>query len=230
MSHESIASTFDRWVESGQAETLEAGHRDVVQQVIAAMGIRPGEQILDMGCGAGWATRLLGNAAPGSGAVGIDASRKMIALAEATHDLTSRARYETGTFEALEFPEGRFDRVFSMEAMYYAVDLDMALKEALRVLKEGGKADIIVNCFAESPHTERWSDTVGLSMHYHTEAEWKAAFEEAGFTNVTTTRVLDSRGPGEEADFVPDAHCPDWKTAVELHAAGSLWIHGEKPS
>ena len=44
-----------------------------------------------------------------------------------------------------------------------------------------------------------------------------------------TTRVLDSRGPGEEADFTPSEHCPDWRTRVELHEAGTLWIRAARP-
>lgn len=229
MSHDRIRETFDDWAERGRAEGMEESHGDVVRQVIARMGIRPGDQTLDLGCGSGWATRLLAAAAPGAGAVGVDASPKMIARAEADHDLTSRARYETGTFEALDFPDGKFQRAFSMEALYYAVDLEAALAELFRVLKPGGTADVVIDRFRESPHTESWDTTVGIAMHWLGEDEWKEAFERAGFANVRTERVLDSRGPGDEASFEPDPHCPDWRTRVELHEAGSLWIHAEKP-
>ncbi len=228
MSHEKIAATFDSWAQSGQAERLADAHGDVVRQVIARMNIRPGQQILDLGCGSGWATRLLGSAAPGSGAIGVDVSPSMIARAEATHDLTARARYERGAFEKLDFKDAKFDRVFSMEALYYAVDLERALSEVFRVLKPGGSADVVLDHFEESAHTQHWSTKVGLAMHRLSEAEWQAAFERAGFANVVLTRVRDSRGPGSQAEFRPSEHCPDWQTRVELHEAGSLWIHAEK--
>jgi ubiquinone/menaquinone biosynthesis C-methylase UbiE len=228
MTHDRIASLFDTWATSGRAERLEDAHGDVVRQVIARMEVRPGQQILDLGCGSGWATRLLGSAAPGSGAIGVDVSAEMIARAEATHDLTSRARYERGTFERLDFRDGKFDKVFSMEALYYAVDLERALAEIHRVLKPGGAADVVLDRYKESPHTESWSSMLGLAMHWLSEQEWKAAFERAGFTDVALTRVLDSRGPGSPEDFQPSAHCPDWTTQAELHAAGSLWIHAVK--
>lgn len=230
MSHERIVSTFDAWAASGRGEGMEESHGDVVRQVVPRMGIRPGMQSLELGCGTGWATRLLAAAAPGAGAVGIDVSPRMIARAEELHDLTSRARYEVGAFEALDFPEGRFDRVFSMEALYYAVDLEAAVAEAWRVLKPGGSAHFVVDRFRESPHTEGWADQLGVAMHYLGEAEWKETLERAGFAPVVTRRVVDSRGPGDEADFVPGEHCPDYRTRVELHEAGSLWIHGEKPA
>ncbi len=228
MSHERIASTFDNWVQTGLAEGLETHHGDVVAQVIPQMGIKAGMQTLDMGCGTGWATRKLAAVAPGAGAVGLDVSEDMIKKAEELHDLTSRARYERGAFEAMGLPDGRFDRVFSMEALYYALDLSAAIGEILRVLKPGGISHVIIDRFAESVHTEGWEEQIGLDMAFLSEAEWKGAFESAGFTGVETERVIDSRGPGDEASFEPDRHCPDWTTRVELHEAGSLWIRAIK--
>lgn len=228
MSHEKIAATFDEWATTGRAEGLEQGHGDVVRQVIAEMEFRAGDQVLDLGCGSGWGTRLLANGAPGSGAVGIDVSPEMIAKADASHDWTYRARYEKGTFEALDFPDGKFNKIFSMEALYYAVDLDRALAEMFRVLKPGGTADIVVDFYKDSPHTASWPDMVGLELNHLSEEEWKTRFEAAGFSPVETRRVIDTRGPGDEGAFEPSTHAPTWQVRVELHAAGSLWIHAEK--
>jgi len=230
MSHEKIAATFDEWARTDRTLRMQEGHEDVGRQVIARMGVRPGEAILDLGCGHGWATRLLGAAAPGSQAVGVDVSRSMLRRAEELHDLTARARYEHGKFEELDFAGDRFHRIFSMEALYYAVDLGRSLGEMLRVLKPGGTADVVVNRFEESPHSARWDALLGVDMHFLGADQWRAAFERAGFVNVRTERLRDSRGPGSEADFETSEHCPDWKTQVELHEAGSLWIHAEKPA
>jgi ubiquinone/menaquinone biosynthesis C-methylase UbiE len=209
MSHEKIATTFDRWAEDGHAERLADAHGDVVRQVISRMGIRAGQQILDLGCGSGWATRLLASG-PGSGAIGVDVSPAMIARAEATHDLTTRARYERGTFEKLDFKDAKFDKVFSMEALYYSVDLERALAEIARVLKAGGSADIVLDHYEESPHTLLWPSKMGLAMHRLSEAQWRAQFERVGFTGIVLARVRDSRGPGNRADFKPSEHFPDW--------------------
>jgi len=227
MSHEDIARTFDEWVKNGQAAGLEDGHGDVVRQVIAGMEFKAGDHTLDLGCGTGWATRLLANGAPGSGAIGVDVSSEMIAQAESLHDWTYRARYERGTFEKLDFPDGKFDHVFSMEALYYAVDLPAALAEVARVMKPGATADIIVDHFTDSVHTHSWSDSIGLPLNTLSEEEWAAAVLAAGLASVTTTRVIDSRTP-DEATFKPSVHCPTWQTRIELHEAGSLWIHATR--
>jgi cyclopropane fatty-acyl-phospholipid synthase-like methyltransferase len=62
--HAAIARTFDSWAHQGRDASMERGHGDVVGQVISKLGIKPGEQILDLGCGNGWATRLLARSAP----------------------------------------------------------------------------------------------------------------------------------------------------------------------
>ena len=110
MSTSAIAAKFDEWADAGRDASMESGHQDVVEQVVAQLGIGPGQQILDLGCGNGWATRLLAKSAAGSGAVGVDASPKMIKRAEELHSFTIRARYEVANFDALDFKDGHFDR------------------------------------------------------------------------------------------------------------------------
>jgi ubiquinone/menaquinone biosynthesis C-methylase UbiE len=228
MSHERIATTFDTWAKNGRAESMEQGHGDVVRQVIAKMHFEPGDQTLDLGCGNGWATRMLAKSAPGAGAVGVDIAQAMVARAEELTSFTIRAKYEVARFEELPFRDASFDKVFSMEAIYYSVDLGRTLAEVHRVLVPGGTADFVIDCFAESPSTRAWSSIVGLHMHCLSEREWRTKLEEAGFSKIELARVIDSRGPGDPAQFKPSEHCPDWSAKVALHAAGSLWMHAEK--
>ena len=226
MSHEKLSSTFDEWARSGRDSGMESGHGDVARQVIARLEIGSSERILDLGCGNGWATRLLAKAGAGTSAIGVDVSKEMIRRAEEMHSFTIRARYEHGRFEQLEFADDYFDRAFSMEALYYAVDLDAALSELRRVTKPGRPVDVIVNRFHEHELSHRWSDLVGVEMALLSEAEWAARFAAAGFEGVATERVLDSRGPGDPDEFEPSKWVPDWDARVASHEAGSLWIHG----
>lgn len=219
MSHDKVISTFDAWAASGRDLGMEAGHGNVVRQVVEQLDIVAGEKVLDLGCGNGWATRLLAQQNAGVQAIGVDASPKMIARAEELHSFTIRARYDLGRFEELEFKDGHFDRAFSMEALYYAIDLDAALAELFRVLRPGGRADILVDFYAESPATAVWPEQVGLSMQRLSEAEWRARFETAGFVETHTSRVIDTRA---RADAGPGEH-------AEHRAAGTLWIVARKP-
>jgi ubiquinone/menaquinone biosynthesis C-methylase UbiE len=227
MNTDKVIRTFDEWAQNGRADQLEEEHGDVVLQVLEKLVIGPGERVLDLGCGNGWATRILAKKNAGVQAVGVDASPQMIARAEALHSLAIRARYDLCSFERLPFKDASFTRVFSMEALYYASDLGRALAEAQRVLKPGGQADVVVDYFKESPRSKAWASTMGLDLHWLGEAEWRAGFERAGFTKVSTQRVKDRRGAGEPASFVPDCCVPDWGAKVALWEAGSLWIHAE---
>jgi len=229
MSHEAIADMFDQWASSGRDSDMESCHGDVVSQVLEKLAIRPGEQILDLGCGNGWATRLMAKAAAGASAVGIDASPKMIARADELHSFTIRARYEVCIFEALDFPDAKFDRIFSMEALYYAVDLEKTLAEMLRVLRPGGVCDVVLDFYEENTASRSWPEATGLKMQSRSEAGWREAFEAARFQDVRTERVIDSRGPGEREAFECDECVPDYDAQKALHAAGSLWIHARKP-
>jgi trans-aconitate 2-methyltransferase len=223
MSHDSIRTTFDAWAAAGRAEEMERRHLAVARQVIDPMPVRPGMQLLDHGCGGGWATRILGKKAPGAQAIGIDVSPGMIAKAEALSDWTSRARFECMPFEALTFGDRRFDRVFSMEALYYAVDLTAALAELFRVTKPGGTVDVLVDRYRESPATERWSADLGLPhLAWLGSEEWRERLAAAGFEPGEVGRLR----AAEDDTPAPDDH----GDLAEVRAAGTLWLHATRPA
>jgi len=219
------ADVFDQWAREGKDAGMEEGHSDVVGQVMETMNIRPGDQILDLGCGNGWATRILAQKAPGAQAIGIDAAQEMITRAEELHSLTIRARYERSAFEELDFPDGKFQHVFSMEALYYSSDPAKVIAEIHRLLSEGGTADIVIDCYEERTATHNWGPALGLTLQVLSESAWAQLFTDAGFTSVETSRVIDSRGPGDEADFTPSDTYPDFASRAAFFETGSLWIH-----
>ena len=227
MSDPKVVETFDRWADEGRDKGMEDGHGDVVSQAVKQMGIKPGERILDLGCGNGWATRMLAQSNAGVQAIGVDASPKMITRADELHSFTIRARYDFGSFEDLECGDAEFDRVFSMEAVYYAKDLEKTLAEAFRVLKPSGRADILIDYYEESDASSDWGEVMGLDLHRKDEAGWRAAFEAVGFTNVSTERVIDSRA---DDGLATDECTPTEEKKKALRAAGTLWIQAEKPA
>ena len=53
---------FNQWAEAGKGEEMENHHISITEQTLALMDLKPGERVLDLGCGAGWASRLLARA------------------------------------------------------------------------------------------------------------------------------------------------------------------------
>ena len=96
---------------------------------------RPGERILDLGCGDGALTLML--AARGAEVVGVDASADMAAAARA-RGLDARQR--DGHALSLEALGGRpFDAVFSNAALHWMLDPDAVIAGVARVLRPGGR-------------------------------------------------------------------------------------------
>src|ERR1051325_4482550 len=56
---EQLRTEFNEWARAGKGESMERGHRPVGEQAIAKMNVPPDALVLDVGCGSGWATRLL---------------------------------------------------------------------------------------------------------------------------------------------------------------------------
>ena len=55
-----LQNEFNRWADEGEGAKMERHHLDITEKTIRLMNLRPGERVLDLGCGSGWATRLLG--------------------------------------------------------------------------------------------------------------------------------------------------------------------------
>ena len=53
---EQLQKEFNRWAQAGEGEKMERHHLDITDKTIRLMDLRPGERVLDLGCGSGWAT------------------------------------------------------------------------------------------------------------------------------------------------------------------------------
>jgi SAM-dependent methyltransferase len=108
---------------------------------------RPGEAILDVGCGAGSLDRLLAHRLGGANPItAIDMNPFYLkeAGALAAEDcLTGGIRFLPGSAEALPFPDAAFDAIFSVTVLEEC-DADGAIAEMWRVVVPGGRIGIIV--------------------------------------------------------------------------------------
>jgi ubiquinone/menaquinone biosynthesis C-methylase UbiE len=109
--------------------------------------IRPGESVLEVGCGTGELTRRA-RARAGTAAVvvGIDPSAEMIGVARAKSERAGLGiDYRLAAIEALPFADASFDVVLSSLMMHHLPpDLKLSgLAEVRRVLKPGGRLLIV---------------------------------------------------------------------------------------
>jgi SAM-dependent methyltransferase len=94
-----------------------------------------GVDVLDAGCGVGYGTAHLAEAA--AKVVGVDLSEDAISYARA-HYARPRTSFEVMDVTALAFPEASFDVVCSFETLEHLREPPHAVREAARVLRAGG--------------------------------------------------------------------------------------------
>jgi len=224
MSNEQLRTEFNEWARAGKGESMEHGHRPVGEQAIAAMQVGPSARVLDVGCGSGWATRLLAEHAPQGRVTGIDISDEMVRLARESSQSLPNVDYEVASAEELSFPDNEFTNAFSMESIYYYRNIPKALSEIHRVLKSGGTFVAVVDLYWENEATHQWIDTLKVPVELLSIDDYRSLFIDAGFVNFRDQRLIDPRP-------VPDDYTSgSFKSREDFLAyreAGSLMISGE---
>jgi arsenite methyltransferase len=222
---ESLRQEFNRWAEAGRGEGMEQDHLPIALPVLDRMRLSPEDNVLDVGCGAGWLSRLLAEQVPEGRVVGVDISDEMIRRARRSNADLENAMFVIGEAEELPWDANFFNHAISVEAAYYWPGPLAALREVQRVLREGGKAWLLINYYRENEHAHQWGKILSIPAHLRSAAEWVTLFTEAGFSQVKHDRIPDPTP-------APEKYEGRWfRDAAELRAfrqEGALLVSGVK--
>lgn len=121
-------------------KTME-GEREVKDLITQLLALKPGMDVLDVGCGTGDDAREMAAAVGRNGrAVGIDLSETMITESKSRITGSSvRAEFLIGDVRRLEFPDASFDRVRTDRVLMFVPEIKRAVSEIARVLRPGGR-------------------------------------------------------------------------------------------
>jgi ubiquinone/menaquinone biosynthesis C-methylase UbiE len=212
--------------------------------------LRPGLDLLDLGCGPGTITLdLAARVAPGR-VVGIDAVTDVVEQAEARRAAAAvdSVEFRVGDAYALDFEDATFDVAHAHQVLQHLTDPVAALRELRRVLRPSGTLAVRDGDYAafvwapDEPLLDRWLDLYHqVTARNGAEADagryllgWA---QEAGFSDVTASSSTwtfadpDSRAwwgglwadRMEQSAFATQAVEYGFSDAQELAAIAAAW-------
>jgi ubiquinone/menaquinone biosynthesis C-methylase UbiE len=112
-----------------------------LRSVVEELDIRPGDRVLEIGCGHGVAAALVCERLDGGHLTAIDRSPKMIEAAvrrNAAHIEAGKAEFLVGSLEDIDLGERRFDKILAVRVGLFHREPDRAHGIARRWLAPGG--------------------------------------------------------------------------------------------
>lgn len=127
---------------------LGPGMAEEARLMRALVGSRPGDTVLDLGCGPGNLTRRLApDVGPDGLVIGLDASPTMLrrAVRDTPRERFPAIAYLRADAGALPLVDGSVDGVACFAALNLFPDPELALSEATRVLRPGGRIALLTS-------------------------------------------------------------------------------------
>lgn len=168
----------DRKICYGGYRYMEGRWEKVARAMVEHYGIKPGDKILDVGCGKGFLLYDFTKVVPDLEIHGVDISE--YAIEHSKEEI--KDRLQVGNATSLPFPDHHFDFVFSITTLHnlHCYDLDKALREIERVAKKNKYICV------ESYRTEEekanllyWQVTCEA---FNTPEEWDWWFKRTGYS------------------------------------------------
>ncbi len=145
-----IADQFSRQA-AGFAANPQLHADDVVELIVSAAALNPGDAAIDLACGPGSVACGLANHA--ARVVGLDATPAMLQQARALAGQRNAANIEwrEGSIYAAPFPDGSFDAVTCRFAFHHFEDPPRAFAEMVRLAAPGGRIVLCDGVVSDDP-------------------------------------------------------------------------------
>ena len=193
--------------------------------------LKPGQRVLDFGCGPGSISVGLAQlVAPGGEVHGVDMAESQVAMARGLADAQGleNVKFHVADVTSLPFPDDYFDVAHGHDILAHVPNTRTVLAEVIRVLKPGG----VIGCrelIGEACYTypdfgilrKSWDifeDIVATDGgHPQMGKELKAHLAEAGFADARTTGSYHTYSAPEEVAFI-HAFVHSWLLSPEMTA------------
>jgi len=172
-------------------DELHTGGLQVVEQLVAQLGLSPDDRVLDIGCGLGGAARFVADQY-GCRMTGIDLAEEYIRIGRAINRwvcLDDQIDLCLGSALALPFAAGNFDGGYMTHVGMNIADKPELFASIYRVLRADapfGVYDFMKISDGELAYPVPWADVETMSTLGST-IEYEEALRSAGFEIVTVT-------------------------------------------
>jgi len=124
---------------------MNLGNRELILSTIAQLQLSSQHIVLEIGFGGGSGLKHLANRLTNGKAIGIDYSPEMVRSAQQKlrrQISEGHIEVQLGDISSLQFHDGVFDRVFTVNTIYFWPDVPKGFSEIRRVLRHGGQAAV----------------------------------------------------------------------------------------
>jgi arsenite methyltransferase len=166
------------------ARRMNAANFEIYELALTNLEIAADDSLLDIGFGGGPAFRQLCGLVPQGQVAGVDSSATMLRMAAASFpDLITAGRLalQPGLFDRLPFQANRFDKIFTVNTIYFWDDPAIVLGEIVRVAKPGGSIAIGYR----TPDAARRAQWQPHGFIYRSNDEIRTFLETAGLAEIS---------------------------------------------
>jgi ubiquinone/menaquinone biosynthesis C-methylase UbiE len=184
---------FGRWF---TARWLDKANAAMNKLTLERLSVAAGDRLLEVGFGGGDLLEQLLSTKPIAFVAGVDLSMEMVNVVGrrlSSYILAGKADVRTGDIEALPYADGEFNKLCSVNTLYFWRNPSVALAECRRVLRRGGQ---IILCFNAKQDLALWlPHKHGFRLYDLSEVE--DLLDVAGFTSIEVVSAKDS----EQGEF-----------------------------
>lgn len=151
------------------SRVFEKGNAQLNAFVYETLSIRKNDHVLEIGFGTGALIKKIALLMDHGSVEGIDFSKTMVALAEKKNQKfinNGKVKIHWGNFDEVPFEDSSFDKIFTVNTIYFWKKPEATIEKMGRMLKNGGK---LVVGFHEKSEMEKMPLSRDVFQYYSTQ-------------------------------------------------------------
>jgi len=218
------AEDYDRWYATPRGQWIGNCEIDLLYKELRP---RPGESVLDVGCGTGFFTRAFSSLTTGK-VIGVDIDTEYVEYA-CRRD-TAGSYYAVADGQSLPFRNASFDLVISIAALCFIPDEVAAVREILRVARRRFAIGLLNRkSLLWLQKGRKGGKGAYHGAHWHTVGEARSMFQGLPIRNMRVRTAVHLHSGGKTAAFFERIFPTTLSTGAFILATGDIEAPTKSP-